>query len=57
MAGRAYLYALGAAGEPGVDHVLQFLANGMEQTMALLGCQQVADITRDLVARPGDQPV
>jgi L-lactate dehydrogenase (cytochrome) len=53
MAGRAYLYALGAAGEAGVDHVLQFLANGMEQTMALSGCQQVADITRDLVTLPG----
>lgn len=53
MAGRAYLYALGAAGEPGVDHVLNFLAEGMERTMALTGCQQVADIGRDLVTLPG----
>ncbi len=49
MAGRAYLYALGAAGEPGVDHVIDFLTEGMERTMALTGCQEVADITRDLV--------
>ena len=49
MAGRAYLYALGAAGEPGVDHVIRFLIEGMERTMALAGCQEVADITSDLV--------
>ena len=52
MAGRAYLYALGAAGEAGVDHVLRFLTEGMERTMALTGCQQVADIDRSLVALP-----
>ncbi|MEM9566378.1 MAG: alpha-hydroxy acid oxidase [Actinomycetota bacterium] len=56
MAGRAYLYALGAAGEPGVDHVLRFLGEGMERTMALIGCQQVDDITRELVTVPADWP-
>ena len=50
MAGRAYLYGLGAAGERGVDHVLEFLVAGMERTMALSGVQRVPDITRDLVA-------
>ena len=50
MAGRAYLYGLGAAGERGVDHVLQFLVEGMERTMALSGTQQVSDISRELVA-------
>lgn len=49
MAGRAYLYALGAAGEPGVDHVLDFLTEGMRRAMALSGCQTVNDISRDLV--------
>ena len=49
MAGRAYLYALGAAGEAGVDHVIDFLVSGMERTMALTGCQTVADIGRELV--------
>ncbi len=49
MAGRAYLYALGAAGEAGVDHLLGFLAEGMERTMALTGCREVADINRELV--------
>lgn len=56
MAGRAYLYALGAAGEPGVDHVLQFLFEGMERTMALSGCQQVSDIGRELVTWKSDLP-
>jgi L-lactate dehydrogenase (cytochrome) len=54
MAGRASPYALGAAGEAGVDHVLRFLIEGMERTMALTGCQQVADIGRDLVTLPGE---
>ena len=49
MIGRAYLYALGAGGERGVDHVLNFLSEGMERTMALAGCQQLSDITRDHV--------
>ncbi|MDH4075717.1 MAG: alpha-hydroxy-acid oxidizing protein [Acidimicrobiia bacterium] len=49
MIGRAYLYALGAAGERGVDHVLGFLAQGMARTMALAGAPGVADINRELV--------
>lgn len=52
MAGRAYLYGLGAAGERGVDFVFDFLRDGMEQTMALLGCTTVAELTPDLVASP-----
>ncbi len=49
MIGRAYLYALGAAGERGVDHVLGFLAQGMARTMALAGVPRLADINRELV--------
>ena len=49
MVGRAYLYGLGAAGERGVDHVLRFLLQGMERTMALSGCQSLDDISRELV--------
>jgi L-lactate dehydrogenase (cytochrome) len=50
MAGRAYLYGLGAAGERGVDHVLGFLHAGVRQTMTLAGCQTVADLNPDLVS-------
>ena len=50
MIGRAYLYGLGAAGERGVDHVLDHLAGGMRRTMALIGCQTLADLTPAAVA-------
>lgn len=45
MIGRAYLYGLGAAGERGVDHVLDHLADGMRRTMALIGCPSVSDLS------------
>ncbi len=49
--GRPYLYALGAAGERGVDHVLEFFRDGMRRTMALCGRATIADIDRSLVRR------
>jgi L-lactate dehydrogenase (cytochrome) len=49
MIGRAYLYALGAAGEAGVDHVLELLRLGVVRTMALTGRRSIAEIDRDLV--------
>lgn len=51
MAGRAYLYGLGAGGERGVDHVLTLLRTGVERTMALCGVRRVADLSHDLVVR------
>ena len=41
MAGRAYLYGLGAAGERGVDHVLQMFDADIRRTMALIGAHDV----------------
>jgi L-lactate dehydrogenase (cytochrome) len=49
--GRPYLYALGAAGERGVDQLLTFMREGMERTMALTGARSVAEIDRALVRR------
>lgn len=49
MAGRAYLYALAAAGEPGVDWVLDFLDEGLRRSMQLTGCTTLADADRELV--------
>jgi L-lactate dehydrogenase (cytochrome) len=49
--GRPYLYALGAAGERGVDQMLTSLREGLERTMALTGCRSLDEITRDLVQR------
>lgn len=49
MAGRAYLYGLGAAGERGVDHVIGLLGDDVERVMTLLGATSVADLGRDHV--------
>jgi L-lactate dehydrogenase (cytochrome) len=49
MAGRAYLYGLGAGGERGVDFVLSLLADDVHRTMALLGASTVGDLTPELV--------
>jgi L-lactate dehydrogenase (cytochrome) len=47
--GRAYLYGMGAAGERGVDHVLDLFRAGLERTMALTGRTAIGEIDRDLV--------
>jgi L-lactate dehydrogenase (cytochrome) len=52
MAGRAYLYGLGAAGERGVDHVLGLLDADVRRTMALVGASNVAELGHELVDRP-----
>ena len=49
MAGRAYLYGLGAAGERGVDFVLEHLKEGLVRTMALTGAASLEDLSGDLV--------
>ena len=51
MTGRPYLYALGACGERGVDHVLDLLQEGIERTMALTGVASVEDLSQDLISR------
>ncbi|MDH3687516.1 MAG: alpha-hydroxy-acid oxidizing protein [Myxococcales bacterium] len=49
--GRAHFYALGAAGERGVDWMLDFFDAGIRQTLALTGCKTLADVTADRVRR------
>lgn len=53
MAGRAYLYGLGAAGERGVDRVLEWLRADVVRTMGLLGVGRVDQLDRSLLAWPG----
>jgi len=52
MAGRAYLYGLGAAGERGVDHVLGMFDADLRRTMALIGAHDVEHLTRAYVSIP-----
>ena len=45
MFGRPYLYALAAADEPGVDHLLDQFTEDLTRTLALLGVPKAADLT------------
>jgi len=49
MAGRAYLYGLGAAGERGVDTVLEWFRADIVRVMSLLGAATVGDLDRDVL--------
>ena len=49
MIGRPYLYGLGAAGEAGVAHALGLLIEGIERTMALIGCSTLSDLDPSFV--------
>lgn len=44
MVGRAYLYGLGAAGELGVNWVLEHLDDGVRRTLALIGRPRLSDV-------------
>lgn len=45
--GRLYLYALAAAGQPGVDRAVGLLSAEIERGMKLMGARSVSDLTRD----------
>ncbi|MDG2427106.1 MAG: alpha-hydroxy acid oxidase [Acidimicrobiales bacterium] len=49
MGGRLFLYALAAAGEKGVDHVLELLRSGTERTLALVGASKISDLGPELL--------
>ena len=51
MAGRFYLYALGAAGERGVDRVLSWFEADITRTMTLLGAPDMAALDRSFLDR------
>jgi len=44
--GRAYLYALAAAGQPGVECALQLLREELVRDMKLMGCRTLSDLGR-----------
>ena len=55
MAGRAYLYALGAAGERGVDRMLEWFRADLIRTMSLVGVGDISELDRGILdGLPGD---
>lgn len=49
MAGRAYLYALAAAGEAGVDTLLDWWREDIRRTMSLIGASSFAELDRSFL--------
>lgn len=47
--GRMYLYALAAAGQPGVERALGNMRREIERDMKLLGVTKISDITHDML--------
>ena len=44
--GRLYLYALAAAGQPGVERAVSLIRGEIERAMKLMGAKAVSDLTR-----------
>src|SRR5690554_4644275 len=49
MIGRAFLYALGAMGEPGVQRCLEIIAKELDITMAFCGRTDIQEIDRSIL--------
>ena len=52
MAGRAYLYALAAGGEIGVDTLLGWWREDMRRTMSLIGAASITELDRSFLDLP-----
>ena len=54
MIGRAYLWGLAAAGQPGVENVFDILRNGIDAALLGLGRSSIAELSADdLIILPG----
>ncbi len=51
LTGRAFLYGLGAAGRAGVTSALEIMAREMQVSLALTGCNDVRDVTPEILSR------
>lgn len=56
MIGRPYLYGLSAFGQPGVQRVLSLLRQETARTLALLGCANLDDVSRQHLTAAGKLP-
>jgi isopentenyl diphosphate isomerase/L-lactate dehydrogenase-like FMN-dependent dehydrogenase len=54
MVGRPWAYGLAAAGQPGIERVLELLREDLDRTLRLLGCASVAGLDRSYVRLPQD---
>jgi len=54
LAGRAYAYGLGAAGEVGVARAIEILRADLVRTLKLLGCASIADLDRSFINVPAN---
>jgi L-lactate dehydrogenase (cytochrome) len=54
--GRAYLYGLGAYGQPGVTKALEILKDELSIAMALTGVTDVEKVPRDIILRRPPEP-
>jgi L-lactate dehydrogenase (cytochrome) len=54
LCGRAYAYALSAAGEQGVTQALKILRADVERTIRLLGCPSVQQLDESFIEVPAD---
>ena len=54
LAGRAYAYGLGAAGEAGVTRAIEILRADLIRTLKLLGCASITDLDRSFIDVPRD---
>lgn len=52
MIGRPYLFGLAAAGQAGVERVLDLFTEETARTMTLLGCADVSELSRDWLNLP-----
>jgi len=51
LVGRAYAWALGAAGGPGVARAIDILRTDLVRTMRLLGCPSIGQLDRSYIER------
>jgi len=54
LAGRAYAYGLGAAGEAGVGRAIEILRTDLIRTLKLLGCASTAELDQSYINIPAD---
>ena len=47
--GRAFLFSLGAAGQAGIEKLLQNMRDEIRRNMILMGCKNIKDLDRSKI--------